>query len=649
MNDEKRPDPNILLEALNQANLSSRKGKLSLFFGMAAGVGKTYSMLEAAQNRKKDGVDVVVGVVETHNRDETEALLEGLEVIPKTRVSYRNADLEELNLDAVLARRPALVLIDELAHTNAPGSRHVKRWQDVLELLDAGIDVFTTLNVQHIESRKENVEAITGVTIRETVPDSVFERASQIELVDITPDELLKRLGEGKVYLGDLAERAAQNFFVQDRLTALREIALRLTAEKVENDLKFLLALKGRVLGWRSTERIMVAISHSPTSQNLIRTTRRIAYSLDAPWIAVYVDSGITLRDEDRAQLSKNLALVHQLGGEVVSTAGPDIAAALTKVAQQNGITQIVFGRPARKRITNIFKGGTPLDKLVGKSGEFDVLILRHEKPVQRPQDWRHHLRFTSGMQSYLHLLWIIAAVAVINGMLNPLIGYRAVGFIFLLTVLLISLFVSLGPIIYSAILSAFVWDYFFIPPYGTLLIREPEDIIMGIAYFVVAVVTGILTHRTRRWERIFQKREERTQALYEIVRVISSESNQDKFVAETIYRLSLILNAQCSVLLANPAGELKIAESLKSNLELGDQEMAVARYSFANNKPAGWSTDTLPSAESMFLPLTGTSNTVGVLVFRPKTKTTLVTEENQFSKHRGTPVGHRNRARAFE
>ena len=339
----------------------------------------------------------------------------------------------------------------------------------------------------------------------------------------------------------------------------------------------------------------MVAISHSPTSQNLIRTTRRIAYSLDAPWIAVYVDSGIALRDEDKDQLSKNLVLVHELGGEIVSTAGPDIADALTRIAQQNGITQIVFGRPVRNWFANFFNGGTPLDKLVGKSGDFDVLILRHDKPVQKPKRWAYPFRFTSGLLAYWYLLWIVTAVAAINGLLNPVIGYRAVGFIFLLTVLLISLFVSLGPIIFSAILSVLVWDYFFIPPHGTLFIREPEDIIMGIVYFVVAVVTGILTHRTRRWERIFQKREERTQVLYEIVRVISSESNKDKFIGETVIRMGIILNAQCSVLLVNQDGELDIVESLKSNFVLGDREMAVAKYSFTNNNPAGWSTNTMP------------------------------------------------------
>lgn len=631
MSDDVRPDPDTLLAALRQNEKAARQGKLSIFFGLAAGAGKTYAMLEAAQQRLKEGIDVVIGIVETHGRAETESLVIGLPIIPQKKIAYRDVVLEELDLDAILARRPNLILVDELAHTNAPGSRHTKRWHDVVELLDAGINVYTTLNVQHIESRKSDVESITGITIRETVPDSIFERAAQIELIDITPNELLERLHAGKVYLGGMADRAAENFFKEDHLAALREIALRLTAEKVENDLQTLLALKGRVAGWRSTERIMVAISHSPTSENLIRTTRRIAFSLDAPWIAVYVDSGIALRDDDKAQLSRNLTLVRELGGEIVSTAGPDVAEVLTRIAQQHGITQIVFGRPARRWFRNLFSGGTLLEKLVSKSGDFDVLILRHDKPIQKPKGWRWPILFSSGLLSYWYLLWIVTAVALINGLLNPIIGYKAVGFIFLLSILIISLFVSLGPILFAAILSALTWDFFFIPPRGTFYIRDPEDIIMAFTYLLVAVVTGTLTHRIRSWEKMFQRREERTQALYEIVKIIAMERGKEKFISEVANRLGLILNAQCSVLLSDSSSGLKVVDSLRSAFWLNEQEMAIAKYSFNNNQTAGWSTDTLPSTKSMFLPLRGTLDTVGVLVFKPESKTKLVPEEANF------------------
>jgi two-component system sensor histidine kinase KdpD len=631
MIDDDRPNPDALLTALNKAEKSERSGKLSVFFGMAAGAGKTYAMLEAAQSLLREGIDVVIGVVETHRRAETEALLTGLPVIPRRKTDYKGAVLEEMNLDEILHRRPALVLVDELAHSNVPGSRHDKRWQDVLEILDAGIDVYTTLNVQHIESRKEDVEAITGITIRETVPDSILERAARIELIDITPEELIKRLGEGKVYLGDMAERAAANFFRDDRLSALREMALRLTAEKVENDLRALLTLKGRISGWRSTERIMVAISHSPTSENLIRTTRRIAFSLDAPWIAVHVDTGATLTESDRAQLAKNLGLVRELGGEIVSTAGPDIAGALKRVAEQRGITQIVFGRPTRNWLKSLFSAGTPLDRLVSESGSFDVLILRQDTPMKKPRGFWPMFEPQSGLLAYWYLIWIIGAVALINVLLNPVIGYKAAGFVFLLSILIISLFVSLGPILFAAILSALIWDFFFIPPQGTFHIQAPEDIIMGLAYFVVAVVTGTLTHRIRRREKMLRQREERTQALYEIVRVIASETAKEKFIEGTTTRLGPILGADCLVLLADSSGNLIPTSAVNGPFELGEQEMAVAKYSFNSNKPSGWSTDTLASAESMYLPLQGTSKTVGVLVYRPRTKTKLVPEESNF------------------
>jgi len=631
MIDDSRPNPDELLNALRQSDKTERSGKLSIFFGMAAGAGKTYAMLETAQRRLKEGIDVVIGLVETHGRVETETLIKGLPVIPRKKLVYRDTMIEELDLDAILERRSALVLVDELAHTNAPGSRHAKRWQDVLELLDAGIDVYTTLNVQHLESRKESVEAVTGVMIRETVPDSMLERAAHIELIDITPEDLLTRLHDGKVYLGDMAERAAQNFFKDDRLTALREMALRITAEKVENDLRTLLALRGRVSAWRSTERIMVAISHSPTSENLIRTTRRIAFSLDAPWIAVHVDTGAPLSDEDKTQLLKNMTLVRELGGEIVSTVGPDIADALKRTAHQRGITQIVFGRSTRGWLKRLFSAGTPLDRLVSESGSFDVLILRQETSIKRTERFWQRLELESGLLSYWYLIWIITAVSIFNGMLNPLIGYKAVGFIFLLSILIISLFVSLGPILLAAVLSALIWDYFFIPPRGTFHINQPEDIIMGLAYLVVAMVTGTLTHKIRRREKMLRQREERTQALYEIVKVIASETDKNKLVREVSDRIGLILNADCTALLADAEGSLKPVDVLGGPLVFGEQEIAVAKYTFNNKKPAGWSTDTLSSSDSLYLPLIGTSNIVGVFVFRPKGRAKLLFEESNF------------------
>ena len=333
MTEQNRPDPDALLASLKQEEARLNKGRLRVFMGMCAGVGKTYAMLEAGAKARWEGVDAVIGLVETHGRFDTAALVDSLPTFPRKKIEHRGTPLTEMDLDGLLQRHPKLVLVDELAHTNVAGSRHPKRWQDVLELLDAGIDVYTTVNVQHLESRKDSVEAITGVPVRETVPDSILERADQVEVIDIAPSLLLERLAEGKVYPGDKAARAAANFFKPDTLTALREIALRVTAERVDKELRALSANKGAKGAWNTNERVMVAVSPSPNSERLVRTARRLAASLQAPWLAVHVNDGVELAEKDREQLRKNLALAEELGAEVVNTADGDLAAALLRVA----------------------------------------------------------------------------------------------------------------------------------------------------------------------------------------------------------------------------------------------------------------------------------------------------------------------------
>jgi two-component system, OmpR family, sensor histidine kinase KdpD len=632
MIDDLRPDPDELLEVVQKMDAARHEGKLSIFFGMAAGVGKTYAMLSAAQNRFKEGVDIVIGTVDTHGRAETEALAKGLPAIRRRKISYRGTTIEEMDLDTILARRPRLVLVDELAHTNAPDSRHTKRWQDVVELLDAGIDVYTTLNVQHIESRKENVETITGIKVSETVPDSILERASQIELIDIAPDELLKRLSEGKVYLGDMAERAAQNFFKKDRLTALREIALRLTAEKVENDLQTLMTLRGRTSQWRAMERLMVAVSHSPYSEELIRATRRLAYALEVPWIAVNVDTGTTLGKEDREILSRNLVLARELGGEIVSTVDTDVGAALNRIARQRNVTQLIVGRPLGKRFRDWF-GHSILSRVVRPDDAFDVLVLRPmaaRKPKEmEPRD--RLISFDAPLSAYTLVLCIIALVSLVNFSLVRLVGYQTVGFIFLLVVLGISLFASVGPIVFGATLSALTWDFLFIPPFGTFHISRPEDINMLVTYFVVAVITGALTNRIRKRECLLRAREHRMELLYNIFREIATARDKESCSKIVANHLSIALDGECAVLLKSKGGDLEKATiPLVSGWSV-DKDWAVAKWAFDNKKPAGWSTDTLPSTDSMCIPLMGTAATVGVLVYRPKTKTRLLPEETDF------------------
>jgi two-component system sensor histidine kinase KdpD len=623
-----RPDPDELLASIKKDESKLHSGRLRIFFGMAAGVGKTYAMLKAAQDRLKEGVDVVIGTVDTHHRAETEMLLAGLPLIPRKRIAYKDATFEEMDIDAILLRRPQLVLVDELAHTNISGSRHPKRWHDVVELLDAGIDVYTTVNVQHIESRKESVESIVNIKIRETVPDSILERTYQIILIDITPAELLKRLHEGKVYLGDMAETAARNFFREDRLTALREISLRLTAETVDNELQDMITVKESDAVWKTTERLMVAVSHSPYSEGLIRATRRLAFGMEAPWIGVHVDTGIALSDQDKATLAKNLSLVRELGGEVISTADPDIAQALRRIARQRNVTQLIVGRPTRRRFRDMLYGGTILDRLVRESESFDVHVLRPETKRSVASKDHSKIEYKSGMSIYALVIGAVIAIALLDSLLLPFIGYRAVGFIFLLTVLAMGMFVSIGPILVAAIMSALIWDFFFIPPYGTFRISAPEDIAMCGAYLFVAIVTGTLTSRIRKREQMLRQREERTRVLYDIVRTMASGHNRQEFMIQTAEKLGAILNGECSIVSLNQDRRMEKQTFPSREWCRIDKEWAVAQWAFEHGKSAGWSTDTLPSADGIYIPLRGTSETVGILAYHPHGKVRLLQEE---------------------
>lgn len=618
MSDDGRPDPDRLLQAINRQERSHVAGSLRIFFGMSAGVGKTFAMLEAAQQRLAEGVDVVAGVVETHGRVETEALLANLPLVPRKELTYRGVLLREMDLDAILARKPQLVLVDELAHTNVPGSRHTKRWQDVFELLDAGIDVYSTLNVQHLESRKAYVEQITGITVRETVPDTLLQRAEQIVLVDITPAELLQRLKEGKVYLGDKAETAAQNFFKADRLTALREIALRITAEAVDQELQGLTASHGISGPWKATERLMVAVSHSPHSEDLVRSTRRLAFSLGASWLAVNVDTGTVLDTSDARQLEQNLSLVRELGGEVVNVTDVDISEALAQVARQRGVTQLVIGHPGPRRIRDLFVGGTLLDRLSRQATTFDVHVLKPVRPEGSAKRAWPSVQLQSPFVHYWFMLWAVLAVALVSAALMPYVGYRAVGFVFLLGVLLISLFVSIGPTLFAALLAAVIWDYFFIPPKGTFHITEPADIAMCAALLVAGAVTGTLTSRIRRRERMIRARERRTTALYQIASDLAAALDRPAMASAVANNLTALLKAEVGVAFKGTDDRLICqGPGVHSLWMTAEKEWTVATWAYEHSKPAGWSTDTLASVGGLYIPLIGPTETVGVLALK--------------------------------
>jgi two-component system sensor histidine kinase KdpD len=620
MPNDTRLDPDELLRVINQETSATNTGKLRVFLGMSAGVGKTYAMLKAAHQKKHEGCHVVIGLVETHGRIETANLLDGLEIIPRKLIKHRDRDLEEMDLERILALKPELVIVDELPHTNIPGSRHEKRYQDVIEILDAGIDVYTAINVQHLESRKDVVETITGIKIRESVPDSILERANMVELVDIAPSELIKRLKGGKVYLGDKANEAADKFFKEDKLTALREVALRMTAERVDQDLQRFTVTRDET-PWQTNERLLVAVSHSPYSEKLIRATRRLAYNLEAPWIAVHIDTGVQLNDEDQSQLIKNLNLARELSAEVITTTDTDLPNALKRIARQKNVTQVIVGRPTRRWFRDFLEGGSLLDRLVLESLEVDIHIIRMDNLIHKRPTLLSELslyRTKTGFFKYYNTIWFLLAVTLLSFALESFIGYRAIGFIFLLGVLGVGMFGSIGAVLFSALGSALIWNICFIPPKYTFLISQPDDIILCISYFVVAITSGLLTNRIRFHEKLMYDRQEKTDVLYESLKDIANYENKKELINKVKDRIGKLLDGDCEVILKGKDGSLDFNLNKNYSLKLDDKERAVASWTFQNQKVAGWSTDTLMQAKSLYLPLKGINENIGVFVFRP-------------------------------
>jgi two-component system, OmpR family, sensor histidine kinase KdpD len=613
VNDDQRADPDKLLEAIQRQENQRKRGKLKLFLGMAAGVGKTYAMLEAARKQKSLGVDVVIGYVETHGRKDTDALTAGLPAIPRKVSEHRGVTLSEMDVDAVLARKPKLALVDELAHTNAPGSRHPKRYQDILELLDAGIDVYTTLNVQHVESRAQTVEQITGSNIHETVPDSVLDLA-EIELIDISPDDLMRRLDEGKVYLPDRAAVAMVNFFREGNLTALREIALRLAAERVGQDVQDYMQVMQIQGPWKTGHRLLVAVSASPLSAQMVRWTRRLADSLDAVWLAVNVESSQVLSEAGQARLTANLALARELGAEVITTADENLVRGVIRVARQHNITQIVVGKPAGHGLRHLFMGRSFLNRLVAESGDIDIHVVRAEKAEVPEPPGMFRPPSEVVWKPYLVSLGVIAAVTILNLFLKPVIGYRAVALDFLLVVVFLALFVGRGPVLMSAAVSALLWNFFFVEPINRFSISSVDDGMMFGMYFVVAVVLGQLITRFRTQEKAERRREERTTALYLLTRELADAVTTDEIVKALVGQVGKLFHAEVAVLLAGADGQLSARPGAGSTLALSEKEFGVAAWVFQHNQPAGQFTDNLPLSGALYLPLATPAGVLGVL-----------------------------------
>jgi two-component system sensor histidine kinase KdpD len=591
------------------------RGKLKVFLGMSAGVGKTYAMLREARVKLKEGCDIVIGLVETHGRPETEALLQGIPTIPLMHIDYRGIILKEMDLDAILKRRPEIVIVDELPHTNALGCRHAKRYQDVLELLDAGIDVFTALNVQHIESRVDVVRSITAVIIRETVPDSIVDLADDIQLIDLTPEDLRGRIAEGKVYFGDRAASAADNFFRAENLAALREIAMRLMTEKVGQDVRNAMEAHNIQGPWKSSERYLVAVGPSPFSEPLIRWTRRIASATGSRWLAVHVDTLKPLSEEEKKRLSRNLSLVRQLGGETVTTVADDVPAALLQVAREKNVTQIVIGKPLESPLVRLFTGRSLVDKLILKSGDIDVCVVRAEKGPRRGKRKFLALQVSIPLHRELGIgSGIIAAVTLLFWTIRGLTSYSSIALLYLVSIVFLATKLSRRAVLILAALTGLLWNFLFIPPLFTFRINKFHDVLMFCVYFVIALVVGHLTTRLRQREITERLRERRTRVLYQLAQCVVDSQTLDEGLRLAIAQIDAVFEGRTAVTLVAENGALAGAPHPASTWQLSPKEFSVVAWVNGSGKPAGRFTDTLPQSEGIHVPFATTHGKIGVL-----------------------------------
>jgi two-component system sensor histidine kinase KdpD len=615
---DQRPSPEALLEAARREE--RRSGRLKIFVGAAPGVGKTYEMLQQARARKQDGYDVVVGVVETHGRKETEVLLDGLEMIPRKRLEYKGQWLEELDLDAVIARHPQIALVDELAHTNAPGTRHPKRYLDVEELLNHGIDVYTTVNIQHIESLNDVVAQITHVRVRETVPDSVFDRADAVELVDLTPDDLIERLKEGKVYVPKQAERALEHFFSPANLTALRELALRRTAERVDEQL--LTEMQARAIPgpWPAGERVLVCISEDPRAAGLIRYAKRLADRLHGPWTALYVESrrGLQLSEEERDRIADTLRLAEALGGDPVTIPSADrrIADDVIGYAQANNVTQIVIGKSTRTRWFEILHGSVVHD-LVRRSGNISVHVIAGETITGEPIP-KKTVRVAERAEAvdprpYLVALLTVAVAVGVGVLLWPWIGVENIGLVFLTAIVGIAVRFGLWPSLLASVVSALCYNFFFTEPYYAFTISDPKDIVAVVFFTIVALVVSNVAARARTQAVAATARARTTDLLYSFSRKLAGVGTLDDVLWATAYQTALMLKVRVVILLPQD-GSIAVKAGYPPEDRLDDADIAAAKWAWQNNRSAGRGSDTLPGAKRLFLPMRTGRGAIGVI-----------------------------------
>src|SRR5512136_820675 len=637
--DEVRPDPDALLKEVQREE--EKRGRLKIFLGYAPGVGKTYAMLNEAHVLKKRGEDVVVGIVETHGRIETEALLKGLEVIPRRRTEYQSISLLELDLDAILSRRPAVVLVDELAHTNAPGSRHPKRYQDVEELLDSYIDVYTTMNIQHFESLNDVLEKITGIRMQETLPDTFLDRADEVQVIDIPLEELFERLKEGKVYIPPQAKRAMENFFQRGNLVALRELMLTHVARKIDTELLNYMKAKAISGPWPAGERVTVCIAPSPYAKQLLRKGYSIAKDAHAEWYAVYVSTPALreMSDTDKAYIAEALNLAEELGAKIATLSGTDVANEILRFAREYNINHIVIGKPLHSMLLGFWKG-SPASRLLHTPSEFELHLITPTVGKREIEARPAPRQLVLDPKDYLLTVLMIAGVTLLNFFLQNFINPISLVYIYLIATIASALLFGTGPSLFSSILSLLTFDFFFTEPKYSFSMHHPHDIINVTVFFLTSIIIGQLVKITKRQNALLQIRVRRITLIEEMSKEFLMLPPVEQFVGGlvqnssewknvlTLFRttvldhishiaikyLSQIVDAPSFVLFSGQGGRLQVWARSKSEMDLTTNEMAVAEWTYTHGEPAGAGTQTLPSVKFFLTPMKTLEETIGVI-----------------------------------
>jgi two-component system sensor histidine kinase KdpD len=615
--DDKRPDPDALLDMVRREEDRKHRGQLRIFLGMAPGVGKTYAMLEAARLKMAEGLIPLAGVIETHGRQDTEALLYDMPVLPRQRLDYKGHVLEEFDLNAALEKRPPLILVDELAHTNAPGCRHPKRWQDVEELLAHGLDVWTTLNVQHLESLNDIVAQITGVRVRETVPDAVLERADTVILVDLPPEDLRQRLQEGKVYLPRQAEWAGENFFRQGNLNALRELALRQTANRVNTEVLVYRTGHSIETTWPTTERLLVCVGPSPSSATLVRAAKRLADSLQAPWHALFIQQqpeGVLT-----ARALANLHLARELGGQTHVLTGPDVARIIVGFARQHNVTRIVIGKPLRRTFFDIFRG-SPVDRLVRESGEIDVHVIKGQDTGKGPAQPPPRPGRAPRWRAYALAAGIVAACTAACFAMYPYFAVANLIMVYLVGVMAAAVWLPRRASVAASGISVLAFDFCFVPPRFSMAVSDVAYLVTFVVMFLVALVISTMAARIKGQADSAAQLEQQASDLSDLSRNLATTRGLANLVEVARNHIARVFGCQVFVLMPSESGRLENAFVADADESLADKDVGVAQWVFDNGKPAGLTTQTLAQSDALYLPLPGTDSVLGVVGLTPET-----------------------------